>query len=97
MTLSLFGSGTTIGNLRAGMNGLMTKFRGTTARIANASEASTIQGSFVDAMGNVRPEKPVDLESETAMLADTALRFDAAARLLTTEYASLRTAMRRDG
>lgn len=97
MIESLFNASSNVGRLRAGLTGLMERFRGTTTRIANASEASSQQGDFLSAMDGIRPGKPVDVEAEMAVLADTALRYEAATQLMNMEFTAVRTAMRRDG
>jgi hypothetical protein len=98
----LFGSSTTSWQLRGGLEELSATHRSISERIANASQtsASTDFEQVLDgATGGqeVTPVSEEQLQVDMAALADTQLRFEAAARLLQKAYADLRISMRSNG
>lgn len=97
MIRGLFGQGTNTSNLRAGLDELSATQKTIAARVANASSQSA--ADFADQLGNTieQQNKDEELQRNMASLADTELRFEAAAKLLQKSYADLRTAMANRG
>ncbi len=99
MIKGLFGSGSVTSMLRGGLEETSATHRTIAQRVSNAltSSTSTDFASALDAQNAQQRASEVDLEREMAALADTQLRYEADARLLTEAYARLRTAIRERG
>ena len=95
MIKSLFGAGTAPYALRGALEEQMATQRGISARIAQATAASSGQ-SFGDQLSaKMAGQQPqIDLNKEMASLADTSLRYEATSKLLQGAYNKLRTAFR---
>ncbi|MES2305359.1 MAG: hypothetical protein V4558_07620 [Gemmatimonadota bacterium] len=98
MIRGLFGQGTSTSNLRAGLDELSATQKTIAARVANSSAQSS-STDFADALGNSieQQNKDAELQQNMASLADTELRFEAAAKLLQKSYADLHTAITNRG
>lgn len=98
MIRGLFGQGTNTSNLRAGLDELSATQKTIAARVADLSAQSS-STDFADQLGNsiAQQQKDEELQQSMASLADTELRFEAAAKLLQKSYADLRTAMANRG
>ena len=93
MIRGLFGSTTQAGLLRASLDDQSARHRAISDGIANAV---TPGGGFAETLNQQLPgEDPAeaDLHDQMVALADTSLRYDAAARLLQRTYQQLRTAI----
>ena len=100
MIRSLWGSGTNIHMLKGGLEEQAATQRAIARRVAAASEASTSSfGTVLEAAATGRtPAKPeIDLQVEMASLAETQLRYEASAKLLSGAYDKLRLAIRDRG
>ena len=94
MIRSLFGPNTVTSMLRGGLEETSATQRGIAARVAKATEASA-QGDFAAELKakTGAPGAEVDLQTEMANLADTQIRYEASAKLLTSAYGQLRIAI----
>lgn len=99
MIKGLFGAGSVSSMLRGGLEETAATHRAIAARVSSALQSSTSTdfASALDAKTAQGRMSEVDLEREMTALADTQLRFEADARLLTEAYARLRTAIRDRG
>lgn len=97
MISGLFGVGTNTANLRAGLEEASATHRAIAANIAGASEASSTDFASQLAAKAGGPMSADDLERNMAALADTQLRYEAAARLLQRAYADFHSAIRNNG
>jgi flagellar basal body rod protein FlgB len=91
----LFGAGTSVTDLRAGLNRSTSAVREIAHRVANAS--SDPSGGFASALEDAGPAGPgeaVDLEKEMVALADEQIRYEATARLLEKVYQQIRLSIR---
>lgn len=91
----LFGSGSSVSDLKVGLDRSTQAVRGIAHRVANAS--SVPEGGFASALDDaqgVTPGTEVDLEQEMVALADEQLRFEAASRLLEKVYQQIRLSVR---
>lgn len=93
MIQALFGSQTVVGTLKASLDDQGVRQRAVSDRVANAM---TPGAEFADQLNQTLAEgalNDVNLQDEMAALADTSMRYDAAARLLQRTYQQLRTAI----
>ena len=93
MIESLFGSETFVGTLKESLDDQSIRQRSISDRVANAM---TPGAEFADQLNQRLAEgvpNGVNLQDEMAALADTSMRYDAAARLLQRTYQQLRTAI----
>ncbi len=99
MIKGLFGTGSVSAMLRGGLEETSATHRTIAARVSRALNASTSTdfATALDAQNAQARMSEVDLEREMAALADTQLRYEADAKLLTEAYARLRTAIRDRG
>lgn len=99
MIKGLFGNGSVTSMLRGGLEETSATHRTIAQRVSNAlsSSTSTDFATALDAKAAQQRGAEIDLEGEMASLADTQLRYEADARLLTEAYARLRTAIRDRG
>ncbi len=99
MIKGLFGAGSLSSMLRGGLEETTATHRTIAARVSGAlaSSTSTDFASALDAQTSQQRLSEVDLEREMVALADTQLRFEADAKLLTEAYSRLRTAIRDRG
>ncbi|MCL4864750.1 MAG: hypothetical protein KJZ47_02575 [Gemmatimonadales bacterium] len=96
MIKGLFGAGTMTQALRAGLDENVATHRTIADRVARGLGRSTVtdfEGQLEASMSSADQE----LTQDMAALADTQLRYEAAARLLQRSYADLRTAIRDRG
>lgn len=99
MIKGLFGAGSVTSMLRGGLEETSATHRTIAARVSNAltSSTSTDFATALDAQTAQQRGSEVDLEREMTALADTQIRYEADAKLLTEAYARLRAAMRERG
>ena len=93
MIQSLFGSDSFVGTLKESLDDQSIRQRSISDRVANAM---TPGAEFADQLNQTLAEgvpNGVNLQDEMAALADTSMRYDAAARLLQRTYQQLRTAI----
>jgi flagellar basal body rod protein FlgB len=96
--LSLFGPGTNSAMLRGGLDETSATQRTIAARVAGATSSSSTDGDFATQLGAhqkgpVAPPSQVDLQQDMAALADTELRYETCAKLLSSEYAGIKSAI----
>lgn len=97
MLRSLFGPNTVSAQLRGGLEETSATHRGIGGRVARALEASS-STEFAGALdAETAKLRQVELEQDMVALADTQLRYEAEARLLSEAYQRLRVAMRDRG
>lgn len=96
MIRSLFGSGTTTWQLRGGLEELSATQRAIAERVANLS-ATSASSDFAATLSAAAAQREEAVLQEMAALADTQLRFEAAARLLQKSYTDFRSAIRNHG
>ncbi len=95
MIRSLFGAGTAVNALRGGLEEQMATQRGIAARVQRAVQASSERGFAGELQqAGKRQQAEVDIQAEMASLADTQIRYEATAKLLSGAYQKLRTAIR---
>lgn len=97
MIRGLFGASTQVGLLRSSLDDQATRHRAVSDAVANAM---TPQTGFADALNQQLGDGEVteaDLHDQMVALADTSLRYDAAARLLQRTYQGIRTAIHERG
>lgn len=92
MLQRLMGQGSSVDQLRQGLDESSRAVRGIAHRIANASVRG--QDTFAQALDQAQNGEAVDVEKEMVALADEQIRFDAAATLLQRVYAQLRSSVR---
>lgn len=93
MIQRLMGQGSSVDQLKRGLDQSTQNVRGIAHRIANASVRG--QSTFAQALDEAQAgEAPVDVEKEMVALADEQLRFEAATNLLQKVYAQLRSSVR---
>jgi flagellar basal body rod protein FlgB len=99
MIKGLFGQGSVSRMLRGGLEEASATHRAIAQRVAGAIDTSSGEdfATTFEAQQARARDKGVDLEREMAALADTQLRYEADAKLLTEAYARLRAAMRSRG
>lgn len=99
MIKGLFGAGSVTSMLRGGLEETSATHRTIAARVSNAlaSSTSTDFATALDAQKAQQRGSEVDLEREMTALADTQIRYEADAKLLSEAYARLRAAMRDRG
>jgi len=90
---SLFGDGTTTWQLRGGLEELSATQRAIAERVANLSSTSA-STDFATTLAAAATQREEEVLRDMAALADTQLRFEAAAKLLQKSYADFRTAIR---
>lgn len=93
MIPSLFGSETIVGTLKESLDDQSIRQRTISDRVANSMTPGV---EFADQLNRTLAEgsaNEVNLQDEMAALADTSMRYDAAARLLQRTYQQLRTAI----
>ncbi|HTS88778.1 MAG TPA: flagellar basal body rod C-terminal domain-containing protein [Gemmatimonadales bacterium] len=97
MFSSLFGPGTRIGDLRWSLDDSSHTQKAIGQRVASALGASG-STDFSQALAKAQAaHQPVDLEKEMVNLASTELRYETSAKLLTSAYQDLRTAVSSNG
>ncbi len=95
MLSRLFGSQSSLPELKAGLDRSTQAVREIAHRVANASSGLTGDfSSALDAAGNDPGQNGVDLEREMVTLADEQLRYEAAGRLLEKVYQQIRYSVR---
>ncbi len=96
MLQRLMGQGSSVDQLKQGLNDSTRAARGIAHRIANASVRgeATFAQTLDQVQANGQAGEAVDVEKEMVALADEQLRFDAAANLLQKVYAQLRSSVR---
>jgi len=95
MLSRLFGSTTSVSELKAGLNRSTQAVRGIAHRVANASSGQNGDfASALDSAGGTAPGDEVNLEQEMVALADEQLRYEAATRLLEKVYQQIRSSVR---
>lgn len=92
----LFGTGTITHTLRGGLDEAAGTHRAIAERVARGLGRSTT-GEFGEQLDASLAAMDQELTRDMAALADTQLRFEAAARLLQRSYADFRTAIRDRG
>lgn len=92
MIRRIFGAESVIGRIKTQMDDSVQKHREIAHRVANATTLGG--GTFEGALAQANGQNPVDLERDMVELADTQLRFEAAANLLRKSYDQLRTSFR---
>jgi hypothetical protein len=92
----LFGAGTVTHALRSGLDESVATHRTIAERVARGLGRSTV-GDFDGQLQAQMASADQELTQDMASLADTQLRFEAAAKLLQRSYADLRTAIRDRG
>ena len=93
MIQSLFGTGTVVKTLKEGLDDQSVRQRVISDRVANATTPGV---DFADQLNQTMADgtpNGVNLQDEMAALADTSMRYDAAARLLQRTYQQFRTAI----
>ncbi len=93
MIPSLFGSETVVGTLKESLDDQSIRQRTISDRVANAMTPGV---EFAEQLSQTLAEgapNEVNLQDEMAALADTSMRYDAAARLLQRTYQQFRTAI----
>ncbi len=93
MISGLFGRGTVTHELRGGLAEASATHRTIATRVSNAMERST-QSGFAGELDSAMAGQEAELQRDMASLADTQLRYEAAARLLQKSYGDLRSAIR---
>jgi hypothetical protein len=94
MLKSLFGPGTTSSLLRGGLEETSATQREIAGRVSRALTASS-SGDFAGQLDAANGALDVEsLEQDMTALADTELRYEADAKLLQSQYAQLRAALR---
>ena len=91
----LFGNGSSVSELKAGLDRSTQAVRGIAHRVANAS--TDPGGGFASALEEAQGMgvgSEVDLEQEMVALADEQLRYEAASRLLEKVYQQIRQSVR---
>lgn len=91
----LFGSTTSVSELKNGLDRSTQAVRAIAHRVANAS--SHPEGGFAATLENAQrgtPEGEIDLEREMVTLADEQLRYEATTRLLEKVYQQIRQSVR---
>jgi len=98
MIRSLFGEGSLPAMLRGGLEEQSSTQRLIGERVARASQVSSEEdfGSTMAERARARAAG-AEMERDMAGLADTQLRYEATAKLLTQAYAQFRTAMHNNG
>lgn len=96
MIKGLFGAGTVSHALRTGLDENVATHRTIADRVARGLGKSTI-GDFNGQLEASMASADQELTQDMAALADTQLRYEAAARLLQRSYADIRTAIRDRG
>lgn len=96
MITGLFGRGTATSNLRAGLDELSATQKTIAQRVAD-SAAQSANSDFAEQLGAHMASKDEEIQRNMASLADTELRFEAAAKLLQKSYADYRTAIANRG
>jgi len=92
MLQRLMGQGSSVDQLKRGLDDSTREVRSIAHRVASASVRG--QSTFAQALDEAAGEAPVDVEQEMVALADEQLRFDAAANLLQKVYQQLRSSVR---
>ncbi|MFB3908872.1 MAG: hypothetical protein ACE15D_10755 [Candidatus Eisenbacteria bacterium] len=109
MIRGLFGASSTTGMLRGGLEETMATHEAIAERVASALTRSSRSdfaselnaqedgGGGADRARNAEPLDEAELQRQMAALADTQLRYETDARLLTLAYQRLRAAVRQHG
>ncbi len=94
MLSRLFGSGSTVAQLKAGLDASSRAVRGIANRVANAGDATFAQ-ALQNAQGTAASgNAPVDIQKEMVDLADEQVRFQTTASLLQKTYQQIRSSVR---
>lgn len=96
MIRGLFGAGSVTATLRGGLEEAAATHRTIADRVARGLGRSA-SADFSGALEAAAAESDAALTQDMAALADTQLRYEAAARLLQKSYSDLRTAIRDRG
>ena len=94
MFARLVGGGTTVEQLKEGLDASSKAVRTIAHRVANAGNPDFAQALDEAQAPGIPGGDRVDLEREMVALADEQLRFEAAARLLQKSYQQLRSSVR---
>jgi flagellar basal body rod protein FlgB len=86
------GQGSTVHQLKNGLDESTQAVRGIAHRISSASVRG--QSTFAQALEDARGGNAVDVEREMVALADEQLRFEAASSLLQKVYSQIRSSVR---
>lgn len=92
MIKRLFGAGSTVAQLKTQLDESARRHRVIAHRVANATTLAG--GTFEGALAQANGQTPVDLERDMVELADTQIRFEAAASLLRKTFEQIRTSFR---
>ncbi len=94
MLSRLFGSGSTVAQLKEGLDASSRAVRGIAHRVANAGDADFAQ-ALQDAQGTAGSGGgAVDIQKEMVDLADQQVRFETTASLLQKTYEQIRSSIR---
>lgn len=95
MLTNLFGEGSSVSQLKEGLDRSTGSVRSIAHRIANA--ANSERGDFASVLDRVRADgtgQEVDLEAEMVALAEEQIHFETASRLLEKVYQQIRSTLR---
>lgn len=95
MLTKLFGDGSSVSDLKAGMDRSTENVRGIAHRLANASNKEG--GDFASVLGQAQADgttEKLDLESQMVALAEEQIHFETASRLLEKVYQQIRSSLR---
>ncbi len=92
MLSRILASGSTVSELKAGLDRSTQSVREIAHRVANASSGR--QGDFASVLEEAQGGREVDLEKEMVALAEEQIRFEAASQLLQKVYQQIRSSVR---
>lgn len=88
----IMATGSTVSELKAGLDDSTRNVRQIAHRVANA--ASGVSGDFASTLDEARMSQEVDLEEEMVSLAEEQIRYEATSQLLQKIYQQIRSSIR---
>ena len=88
----MLGTGSTVSDLKVGLDRSTRNVRQIAHRVANA--ASGVEEDFAATLEEAQRGRQVDLEEEMVSLADEQIRYEATSRLLEKMYQQIRSSIR---
>ena len=88
----LLGNGSTVSELKTGLDRSTRNVREVAHKVANA--ASGVSGDFASTLEEARQSQQVDLEEEMVSLAEEQIRYEASSQLLQKIYRQIRSSIR---